>query len=77
MRTSYELSLIDKLREKQLQLVEHQLNLQKNLLTNAEILQEEAQERLAISKAQHMSAKIDVLLKIDEAEKRNIDLENL
>lgn len=70
-------SLIDKLREKQLELVDQQLNVHKTLLKSAEILQKEAEERLALSKTQHMSAKIDLLLTKFEAQKQNLNIENL
>lgn len=63
--------IIDQLRAKQLELVDVQLKVQQKLLENAEIANEEAQERLKMTTAQRKQAEIE--LQIKEREINSLD----
>lgn len=52
-------SKVDELQARQIELVHQQINLQKILVENALIAQEEAKERLLLAKAQRASAELE------------------
>lgn len=62
---------IDRLRTKQMELVDVQLKVQQKLLENAEIANEEAKERLKMTTAQRKQAEIELQMK--EREMNSLD----